>query len=196
MQEYATEAIVLEMYPSGDYDARYSLFTKKFGKLIARAKSVKKITSKLAGHLQIGNRVRARLIEKKGLQVVDALKQSALGIGLSDLYFLDRVLHEAEPDHELWELLTGGDFNWRTGLKILGWDPAHAECAGCAGKSKLDSRIHLRMKLRTDTVRGNDIGKIAVFHIRTQEFYCSGCASKVRRNEVILLVQEPLVIST
>lgn len=168
MQEYVSDAVVLDAYPSGDLDARFSLFTKKFGKLVARAKSVKKITSKLAGHLQAGNVIKVRLVEKKGLQIADALKQSSIPLHPATLWFLDRVLHEAEPDRGLWELLAGGAFEWREALKILGWDPAQAECAGCTA------------------VANPTAGKPAAFHIRTQEFYCALCASKVRRNEVVL----------
>ena len=156
MQEYVTEAVVLDTVPSAELDVRVSLFTKKFGKLVARAKSVKKITSKLAGHLEPGNIIKIRLVEKKGLQLVDALKEREVqslsnsrelesdegGHTMSppDLYLLNQILHEAERD------------------------PAAADCvrAGCTGTP-------------------------AAFHIKTQEFYCSACASKVRRNEVILL---------
>ena len=180
MQEYVTEAVVLDTVPSAELDVRVSLFTKKFGKLVARAKSVKKITSKLAGHLEPGNIIKIRLVEKKGLQLVDALKEREVqslsnsrelesdegGHTMSppDLYLLNQILHEAEPDHELWELLTSGAFRWHEALRILEWDPAAADCvrAGCTGTP-------------------------AAFHIKTQEFYCSACASKVRRNEVILL---------
>ena len=164
MQEYVTDAIVLDATPSAELDTRVSVFTKKFGKLVARVKSVKKITSKLAGHLEPGNAVKIRLVEKKGLQLVDALKEKDVQIDPPTLYLLDQVLYEAEPDHELWELLTHGAFRWHEALRILGWDPAAADCA-----------------------RANCTGTPAVFHIKTQEFYCSSCASKVRKNEVILL---------
>jgi len=112
MQEYVTEAVVLDTVPSAELDVRVSLFTKKFGKLVARAKSVKKITSKLAGHLEPGNIIKIRLVEKKGLQLVDALKEREVqslsnsrelesdegGHTMSppDLYLLNQILHEAE----------------------------------------------------------------------------------------------------
>ena len=74
MQEYVTEAVVLDAVPSAELDVRVSLFTKKFGKLVARAKSVKKITSKLAGHLEPGNVVKIRLFGEKGVQQVGGAK--------------------------------------------------------------------------------------------------------------------------
>ena len=191
MQEYVTEAVVLDAVPSAELDVRVSLFTKKFGKLVAREKSVKKITSKLAGHLEPGNVVKIRLVEKKGLQLVDALKEKEVSINPPDLYLLNQILHEAEPDHELWELLTGGAFRWHEALRILGWDPAAADCAGPHTKRASTPSAQDAHNARSgvgvghpSTSSGN---KVTAFHIKTQEFYCSACASKVRRNEVILL---------
>ena len=89
MQEYVTDAIVLTKRASGEFDGRYSLFTKKFGKMTGRAKSSRKITSKLSGHLEPGNAVKARFIEQKGTQIVDALKTARTGISLGDLAALE-----------------------------------------------------------------------------------------------------------
>ena len=191
MQEYVTEAVVLDTVPSAELDVRVSLFTKKFGKLVARAKSVKKITSKLAGHLEPGNVVKIRLLGKKGFKLVDAPKEKEGSINPPDLYLLNQILHEAEPDHELWELLTGGAFRWHEALRILGWDPAAADCAGPHTKRASTPSAQDAHNARSgvgvghpSTSSGN---KVTAFHIKTQEFYCSACASKVRRNEVILL---------
>lgn len=162
MQEYLSEAVVLGIYPNGDMDARISLFTKKFGKLVAKAKSVKKINSKLAGHLQPGNLVRVRLVEKNGLQAADALKSSRLNIKPMDLYFLNNLLPEAEPDLELWQAITGGLWSWREILRIFGWDPREASCRLCRKPP-------------------------AYFHIGDQEFLCSNCASKFKPDDIIFI---------
>lgn len=163
MQEYLSEAIVLNVQPNGDMDLQVSLFTKKFGKLIAKAKSARKITSKLAGHLQPGNLARVRLIEKGGLQAVDVLKDSQIGVPLSDLYFLDRLLAEAEPDLGLWHIIAGGKWSWRKILKILGWDPAEAVCRTCRKQP-------------------------AYFYPKDQEFFCVDCASKLSRDGLISVI--------
>ncbi len=164
MQEYLSEAVVLGVYPNGDMDSRISLFTKKFGKLTAKAKSARKITSKLAGHLQPGNVVQARLVEKGGLQAVDALKSSRLDAPLSNLFFLDRLLAETEPDLELWQAVTDGKWDWRRILRILGWDAAEASCGICGKKPEC-------------------------FYPEQQEFFCRSCAgiSKTDPDEVIFL---------
>lgn len=178
MQEYLSEAVVLDRLPSGDLNGRVVFLTKRFGKLVGRVKSVRKITSKLSGHLQPGNLVQLRMIEKNGLQVVDALKKSRLSscgepfdnaqdkpgrtISLAELCFLGELLAEAEPEFTIWEMLVAGRFSWNTALKVLGWDPDFASCAMCSAK-------------------------IGAFHPRTQEFFCKNCASKLRPDEVVYI---------
>ena len=162
MQEYSSEAVVLDRLPNGDLNGRVVFLTKRFGKLVGRVKSIRKITSKLSGHLQPGNLVQLRMIEKNGLQVVDALKKSRLSLNLAELRFLGELLAEAEPEFTIWEMLVTGRFSWNTALKTLGWDPDFASCAMCASK-------------------------IEAFHQRTQEFFCKNCASKLRQDEVIYL---------
>ena len=78
MQEYLSEAVVLDRLANGDLNGRVVFLTKRFGKLVGKARSIRKITSKLSGHLQPGNLVQVRMIEKNGLQIVDALKKSRL----------------------------------------------------------------------------------------------------------------------
>jgi recombinational DNA repair protein (RecF pathway) len=160
MREYVGEAVVLSSDPNGDLDSRVALFTKEHGKLTAKAKSARKVTSKLAGHLQPGNVVRVRLVEKHGLQVADALKQSVLGVSPPDLFRLNALLGEAQPEQQLWELLVNGQWSWSKVLRVLGWDPAGAQCRGCGKASP------------------------SFFSPATQDFFCDACASKTRPGEV------------
>lgn len=170
MQEYVTDAIVLKKDPLGDLDGRYTLFTKRFGKIVAKSKSSRKITSKLAPHLEPGMVAKVRFIETKGTQLIDALKSGRVALPLSDLHFLNQLLPEGEPELELWELLTsdseetgGRSWSWAKTLAILGWDPAGAECAVCGTRAA------------------------AYFYIARQEFYCHAHASKARRDAVLLI---------
>lgn len=166
MQEYVSEAVVLNKEPLRDFDARYALFTKRFGRVVGKATSTRKITSKLAGHLEPGTLTHIRFIERNGggngTQIIDALKRSTLGISLADLGFLNRILSEREPDEMLWEEITGGRFSWWNALKILGWDPRGAKCAHC-GRA------------------------VTHFYLPRQEFFCAACASKSAPGEVLLL---------
>ena len=163
MQEYVGEAIVLGKRFSGDCDNRYALFTRRFGKVSARAKSARKITSKLAGHLEPGNVIRVRLIEKNGLQIADALKETRLEVALEDLSLLSDLLPEGEAEPALWAHCRAGIFAWRNILRVLGWDPEYATCAACGSP------------------------EIFSFHIPGQEFFCRHCASKLGGNGIPLL---------
>jgi recombinational DNA repair protein (RecF pathway) len=161
MQEYVTDAIILRKDPLGDLDGRYMLFTKRFGKIVGKAKSSRRITSKLAPHLEPGIVAKVRFVEAKGTQIIDALKSQRLGVLLNDLHLLNQLLPDGEPEAELWEMLVGDRFAWPEVLAILGWDPENAQCAVCNARPP------------------------EYFYIPRQEFYCVRCASKVRRDAVI-----------
>jgi len=169
MQEYVTDAIVLRKDPQGDLDGRYTLFTKRFGKIRAKAKSSRKITSKLAPHLEPGMMAKIRFIETKGMQLIDALKSGSVALPLGDLHFLSQLLPDAEPEPALWELLNGGmdgdesRWSWVKALAILGWDPEGAECIDCGAR------------------------RPSYFYITRQEFYCRTHASKARKDAVIFI---------
>lgn len=151
MLDAVTDAIVLMKDDSGEMDARITLFTEKFGKLRAKGKSVKKITSKLSAHLEPGNVVSVRLVEKSGLHVADALKYCRLTRTQAELQSLDAIIHEAEPDASLWKELMRETFDWKNILAILGWDPKQAACSRC-----------------TDS-------NVLYFDTRSQDFYCVAC---------------------
>lgn len=133
MQEYITDAIVLDKVDSGELDSRVFLYTKDFGKIIAKAKSLRKITSKLAGHLEPANLVAARIVEKNGVQLIDALtikrpeKRPNL---LRNLFLVKELAGEWQADSELWEFL-GKDSAGSEILSILGFDPIFAKCNYC-----------------------------------------------------------------
>jgi len=163
MREYISEALVLVKDPAGEADCRVSVFAKDFGKLVGRAKSARKITSKLGPHLEPGNFVQVRFIEKNNLQITDVLKKSRFEISPTDLYFLDRVLAEGEVEPKIWEMINGGRFDWRAALAVLGWDPEEASCENCPEK------------------------KADYFHIKSHAFFCAACASAAPKNDLICL---------
>jgi len=162
MIEYLSDAIILQKDFSGEMDARVHIFTKKYGKLVARAKSARKILSKLSAHLEPGNLCRTRLIEKNGLQVVDALKNGTAAATPADLHFLAKILAENEPEPAIWQMLVNNKFSWNLALKILGWDPACAQCAECGGKPER-------------------------FNPSQQNFFCKNCSLNLPKNDTINL---------
>ncbi|MFH0890536.1 MAG: recombination protein O N-terminal domain-containing protein [Candidatus Liptonbacteria bacterium] len=164
MHEYLGRAIVLDLMPRGKSDARVVLFMEKIGKLTARAQSLRKITSKLAAHLQPGNIARVRVIEKgKLVQVVDALKTGKAGMDVEKLRQLSGLLAENQPEIKLWQEAAEDGISWRNILKLLGWDPDHAACRVCG---------HL---------------EVASFHPQTQDFFCGECSSQLDVNELIFM---------
>jgi recombinational DNA repair protein (RecF pathway) len=162
MQEYLSDAVVLSREPSGEFDLRISLFTKKFGKISGKTKSARKITSKLSGHVEPGNLVRARVVEKNGFQIVDALKIGKVDVKGESLEVLGGLLHDGEAEPGLWALITSKSFSWRNALRFLGWDPEAASCSRCGRKAE-------------------------AFFVSRQDFFCRNCASGFGRNEVIYL---------
>ena len=163
MREYLSEAVVLAKMPSNHIDARYSIFTKRYGKMVAKGVSARKITSKLAGHLEPGMFARVRLIERGGLTVVDALKDRRADISLANLHFLSRLLAENEPEPLVWDILEQGKFDWKAVLQVVGWDPRHAACALCGATP------------------------ISGFSVARQEFFCTRCLGRASRSEMISL---------
>lgn len=51
IEKHTTEAIVIESFDQGEHDRVYKLFTRDFGMLMAHAKSVRKLESKLRAHI-------------------------------------------------------------------------------------------------------------------------------------------------
>jgi len=151
MIEYISEAIVLNKEPNGEFDAWVSLYTRKFGKLIAKVKSARKPTSKLSPHLEICNVGEVRIVQKNGNQLVDVLKKHRLSIPPYKLAVLNGLLAEAVPEPLLWEELLADRFSWRRILRILGWDPKEASCVSCGREAP------------------------EFFDAETQEFFCSRC---------------------
>ena len=176
---YFPEAIVLDREDVNGFDSRYSIYAKGFGKFFAKATSARKITSKLAPHLEPGNLVKIRVVGNGNFQVVDVLKSSKIDVRCSDLYLLNQMLPEHDFEFGVWQelmksikypsdanALAGrqvsgikeeGDnnpLNWRKVLSVLGWDPEHAACEICTE------------------------AKPVFFDIGTQSFFCENCFAK------------------
>jgi len=140
MNEYSTEAIVLDKEISGERDSRVWFYTKELGKVVARVVSARKITSKLAAHFEPLNIVNLRLVDKNFLLAVDGLIISKLENGTNDKVQILRALQliketspERQPDQELWDLIRHNTA--KAGpeeiLRVQGFDPRLALCRDC-----------------------------------------------------------------
>lgn len=161
--EYISESIVLYTQPAGDLDLKVSLLTYDFGKIIARVKSARKLTSKLRSHIEPSNLVLSRIVFKNYFQLVDVLKVNSLNLDFYNLFLLDKLLPEAEPEKEIYLALKQNIFHWKDFLKILGWDLKEAWCNDCLSKN------------------------IDFFEINSQKFFCEACSSNKAKNDLIYL---------
>jgi DNA repair protein RecO (recombination protein O) len=173
MQEYFTKALMLGQENFGDSDRKIYMFTEDLGKVSAKAKSARKIISKLAGHLEPLSFSDVRLLEKGNFQVADALsfkKAPKNKENAEFLNFIKEMTFELQPDRRLWteikkilfrkesEKIPYGEI-----LKIMGFDPRFARCFVCQNKS------------------------VVAFSKTEQDFLCKAHALKVPRNEITLI---------
>lgn len=180
MKEYFTEALVLDIQEKGEFDSSIIFYTRDFGRITARAKSIKKIISKSAGHLQPLNFANVRFIEKNGFQVIDALTSEScvklksnpdiLTKFLNIAKFIKDTTFDFHPDYRFWlaiKKVIGSDFDEKTIcrflLKIMGFDPEFASCFACESKD-------IKFFLKNDHC-----------------FSCQKCALKAPEDEVILI---------
>ncbi|HUY69793.1 MAG TPA: recombination protein O N-terminal domain-containing protein [Candidatus Tyrphobacter sp.] len=147
MAEFYTEGLVLEREIIGERDEKILIYTQALGKLRTIGRSVKKITSKLSGHLTAGNLIGARIVERNrgGFQIVDAL---SLGLKpepnrqlLNLIDFLKRLVPENETDPGLWREIIEAlsdqktDFAYKELLGRLGFGSKFARCDHCHSAS-------------------------------------------------------------
>lgn len=65
IEKYTTKCIVLEGYEKGEHDKVFKLFTRDFGLIMAHAKSVRKLESKLRAHVMPGKMATVTLVKGK-----------------------------------------------------------------------------------------------------------------------------------
>lgn len=74
MKFFNTQAIVLKRKNTKEADRILTLYTKKYGKIQALGKGVKKTTSKLAGHLEPFYLIQVSLVEGKTFKIISDAK--------------------------------------------------------------------------------------------------------------------------
>jgi DNA repair protein RecO (recombination protein O) len=174
MIEYFTKALVLDQENSGEFDKSIFLYTEDLGKVVAKARSIRKITSKLAGQLEPLNFIRVRLVEKNGFQVVDALAFNKIKASVPALElarFIKELTFELQPDRKFWllirkifqDLKNNKKISYKPFLEALGFSPKFARCNVCASKF------------------------VVYFSKTEQVFLCRKCALKVDKNDLVLI---------
>lgn len=139
------EAIILSKAPADNADMYYTILTPDLGKIRARATSVRKLTSKLAGHLEPGTLSEVRLVQRVPggpRRLVEALMvRRAFGKRAVEIVSLSDAISPLEaPDTDFFEAVKEAIFSdmpgGRSVLKAAGFDADFARCAGC-GSGKI-----------------------------------------------------------
>lgn len=184
MTEYFTEAFVINKKDNGELDSSVVLYAQNLGRVTAKAKSLRKITSKLNGHLEPLNFVGCRLIEKNGFQIIDALtlynnshlrkNELIYSQSLKLLQFVEAMTFDLQPDARFYAAIKKifehfVDYKDKQKiiyfhlLKILGFDSTFALCARCQKK------------------------EVDFFKIDDHIFLCEKCSLKVSEGEIVLI---------
>jgi len=117
---YRTLGIVLNKKDWQEADRLFSIYTQDFGKLKLRATGIRKIKSKLAGHLASYGLVDFMIAKSKTQDKIAAarlIKNFNFDLHQDYIYLnlffelLDKSLREGEKDEQIWDLLNKS-INW------------------------------------------------------------------------------------
>ena len=181
MTEFYTRAIVLEKEDLGETDSVVHLFTEKYGKIIAKARSLRKITSKSSAHLQPLRIVQVRFVSSKkisgGFIIMDVLWDEPTEKSLPEIRHdlfpimrgLNKLTSEFQAEPQVWALIetalkepyTPADVT-RALLHILGFNPQHAQCSMCFKKT------------------------VKTFVVEKDIFLCELCTSQLPADAIVL----------
>lgn len=156
MATYKTHGIVLRRHDLGEADRIITFLTPDRGQLRAVARGVRRIKSRLAGHLELFSETELMLAEGKNLDVVASARLlrhfgnlsqdfNCLTYGYLFAEMLDKLLEEGSPSltayritSEAYQQLDNGQANTITELSFklrllesLGYCPELINCAAC-----------------------------------------------------------------
>lgn len=129
MKTFKTEGIILKRTNFGEADRLLTIFTRRYGKIRARAPGARRTTSRKAAHLELFNLASLFLVQGKNFDLVTEattienfpgirkeLKKISLAYYLSEL--VDGLCPEKQENREVFNLLSrtlrtfsGGDAN-------------------------------------------------------------------------------------
>jgi DNA repair protein RecO (recombination protein O) len=102
---YKTEAIVIKRINLGEADRILTIFTPNYGKLRVVAKGVRKVTSRLAGHVELFARSQMLLAKGRNLDIVtqsetvDAYRSLREDLSrIAHAYYVAELLDKLTPD--------------------------------------------------------------------------------------------------
>src|SRR3989338_9688825 len=110
---YKTEAIILSVRKIGEADELINIYTKDFGKLLIKARSAKKITTRQGNFLHTPSIVYCNFVSTRAGYVLSGIKNTkeypgisrdifASGFVSSFLELSNSVLSDGQKDEKLW----------------------------------------------------------------------------------------------
>lgn len=113
---YKTQGIVIKRVNSGEFDKFLFVYTKEFGKILVRAKSLRKREAKLKEALELFNHLHLMIAKGKNIDTIvgavlinsfhslkSHLLSLATGYYLSEI--IDRLIVGPEKDEQIWQLI-------------------------------------------------------------------------------------------
>jgi recombinational DNA repair protein (RecF pathway) len=101
IEKYTTETFVIESFDQGEHDRVYKLFTRDFGLVMAHAKSVRKLESKLRAHVLPRTISLVTLVQGREVwRLVGAEERKTLGESFHDIAQLLKRFVRGEGAHK------------------------------------------------------------------------------------------------
>lgn len=116
LRTYKTEGIVLKRINFGEADRIITFYTKHYGRLVAVAKGVRKLTSRKRGSLEIFNRVVFFAAKGKGMDIITEVETletfgdwkkdlKKVGVAYEMAEMVDKLTAEGSEQEEVYWLL-------------------------------------------------------------------------------------------
>jgi DNA repair protein RecO (recombination protein O) len=113
---YKTEGIIIGKFNSNEFDKLLVVYTKDFGKILVKAKSLRKKEAKMKSQLEIFNHVHLMLAKGKNMDTISgvALKNGFPNLRqdlnpLAAVYYIcevmDKMIVGSEQDEKIWQLV-------------------------------------------------------------------------------------------
>lgn len=113
---YKTEGIIIRRFDSNDFDKLLVVYTKDFGKILIKAKSLRKKAAKLKESLESFNYINLLLAHGKNIDTITgvvivnsfpALKSHLLSVATAYymLELIDKLVVAPEKDERIWQLI-------------------------------------------------------------------------------------------
>lgn len=113
---YKTEGIIVRKFNSGEWDNLLVVYTKEFGKILVKAKSLRKKEAKMKSSLETFNHVHLVLAKGKNIDTISGVflingfprireKLESMAIAFYLCEILDKLVIGPERDERIWQLI-------------------------------------------------------------------------------------------